>query len=59
MYWLFCGKHQKQAYPIKFENEKEAIQYAELLFHFGQDVWLVNGIYEYNFQTHWWDNMAY
>lgn len=59
MYELYCGKHQKETEPIRFNDYKEAEMYAQLLYHFGQEFWLVNGIYEYDVVNNCWDNMAY
>lgn len=58
MFELFCETLDKKG-VVKFNDRETAESYAKLLFHFGQDCWLVNNIYEYNPITDWWDNMAY
>ena len=62
MYELFCKqceKRQRNTDSIKFNNREEAEGYAKLLWHFGQNVQLVDGIWEYYPETGYWENMAY
>ena len=59
MYELYCGKHQKETEPIRFNDREEAEMYARLLYHFSQDFWLVHGVYEYDIVNDYWDNLVY